>query len=140
LSEAYHGRTVDQYPKIIAPAVCRHDVEERAHGRVAYRQADNSLAIGELDFYSVGTFGALVSRLNCAPLGMSGVASQALYKEQGFEIGELDLGGPLARDPDVKVGPSGIDVEADPLHHSTVQVVGNDLIGHSTLSRVLRQG
>jgi hypothetical protein len=68
---------------------------------------------------------------------MGGIAGQAPHAEQGFEIGELDFDALPVRSPEVTAGPSRIDVVADPLHHSPIEVMGTDLIGHSTVSSVI---
>jgi hypothetical protein len=58
-----------------------------------------------------------------------GVADQILDEEQGLEIAELDGDRPMIGRANVTEWPFGVDVVAHAFHHSSIDEVGDDLVG-----------
>jgi hypothetical protein len=104
--EAHDGRTVDEYSKVIAPPIGRDHVERTGARAGGVPSCPRPARRRQLDFDPAGTSRTLISRLDCTPLRICGIASQTLHEKQGFEIGKLDLDALPARCPDVTGRPT----------------------------------
>src|SRR5262249_37330164 len=124
------GGTIDQYPDVVAGGIDRKHEEKRFDGRKSRGEAGDALTVLELDLDQRKAPGAGVAGVERGALLVAGVAHEILDEEERLELRQFDLHHlATVRRLDVAGRASRIHIEARPLHHATIDITSDHLVG-----------